>query len=83
MLVLRRRAGECLLIGDNVEIEIIEISRTRVKVGVRAPKHVAVLRKESISLAVENREACGLVSQQTANSMHRLARILNRSLAQT
>ena len=83
MLVLRRRAGECLLIGDNVEIEIIEISRTRVKVGVRAPKHVSVLRKESVPLAVENREACGLVSHHAANSMDRLARILNRPLTQT
>ena len=37
MLVLRRRAGERILIGDEMEIEMIEISRSRVKLGIRAP----------------------------------------------
>ena len=49
MLVLRRRAGEALLIGDNIEIEFLEISAQAVKVGIRAPKDVSVLRKELLT----------------------------------
>ena len=46
MLVIRRRPGECLLIGDAVEIEILECGASQVKLGIRAPKDVTVLRKE-------------------------------------
>jgi carbon storage regulator len=46
MLVIRRRAGEKLLIGEDVEIEVLEIGGSQVKLGIRAPKHVVVLRKE-------------------------------------
>lgn len=46
MLILRRKAGETLLIGDNVEIEVLEAGNWGVKVGIRAPKEVSILRKE-------------------------------------
>ena len=46
MLILRRRAGESLLIGDNVEIEILDINGSSVKIGIQAPKTVSILRKE-------------------------------------
>lgn len=62
MLVLRRRPGETIAIGTDIEIEVIEISRTRVKLGVRAPRHVTVLRKETLAVAAENRQALELVS---------------------
>jgi carbon storage regulator len=46
MLVLRRRAGESILIGDNVEIEFLELTAQGVKVGIHAPRELVVLRKE-------------------------------------
>jgi len=46
MLVLRRRAGESLFIGDEIEIEILAISSQGVKIGIRAPKETVVLRRE-------------------------------------
>jgi carbon storage regulator len=46
MLIIRRRSGEVLLIGDDVEIEILETGGSHVKLGIRAPKEVVVLRKE-------------------------------------
>ena len=46
MLILRRRAGESLLIGDDVEIEVLETGAWGVKVGIRAPKAISILRKE-------------------------------------
>jgi carbon storage regulator len=46
MLILRRRAGESLLIGDDVEIEVLDTGSWGVKVGIRAPKGITILRKE-------------------------------------
>jgi carbon storage regulator len=46
MLVLRRRAGESVLIGDNIEIELLAVTQQGAKIGIRAPKEVVVLRKE-------------------------------------
>lgn len=46
MLVLRRRTGESLLIGDEIEIEVLAITAQGAKIGVRAPRDTVVLRKE-------------------------------------
>lgn len=46
MLVIRRRAGEAVLIGDGIEVTVIEITGSRVKLGVQAPVAVPILRKE-------------------------------------
>jgi carbon storage regulator len=46
MLVLRRRAGESLLIGDEIEIQLLAVTAHGAKIGIRAPKDTVVLRKE-------------------------------------
>jgi carbon storage regulator len=46
MLVLRRKAGESLLIGDDIEIEFLELSAQGAKIGIRAPRQTVILRKE-------------------------------------
>lgn len=65
MLVVRRRAGEAIIVAGDVEIEIIEISRTRVKLGVTAPREVTVTRREAAAVALENRTALELVTSGT------------------
>jgi len=46
MLILSRKAGEKLMIGDNVELTILGIKGNQVRVGVNAPKDVPVHREE-------------------------------------
>lgn len=46
MLVIRRRPGEVVIIGEDIEVEILDSTPSQVKLGVRAPKSVPVLRKE-------------------------------------
>ena len=46
MLVLRRRAGECLTIDEKFEIEILELNSQAVKLGIRAPRGATMLRQE-------------------------------------
>ena len=47
MLVIRRRPGESILVGNDVEIQVIEIGPTRVKLGIRAAASIPVVRKEA------------------------------------
>ena len=46
MLVLSRRPGEQLQIGDDIVVEVLEISGAQVRLGITAPREVAVLRDE-------------------------------------
>lgn len=46
MLVLTRRIGERVVIGENVEVEIVEIRGGKVRLGVAAPVEIPVHRKE-------------------------------------
>jgi len=59
VLIIRRRRGESITVGDEVEIEILETSPTQVKLGIRAPKHISVLRKEILVTREQNRVASG------------------------
>jgi carbon storage regulator len=47
MLVIRRRAGESVMVGAEIEIQIIEVTHNRVKLGITAPAQVSVVRKEA------------------------------------
>ena len=47
MLILTRKIGESLLIGDDVEITVLSIRGSQVKLGVKAPKEISVHREES------------------------------------
>jgi carbon storage regulator len=76
MLVLRRRVGETILVGGEVEIEVIEISRTRVKLGVRAPLNVPVIRKETIPIARENQMASDLMAVGGTDHVGELLKLL-------
>jgi carbon storage regulator len=46
MLVLARRVNDSIVIGDNVEIVVVEIKGDQVKLGIKAPKEVKVFRGE-------------------------------------
>ena len=54
MLVIRRRPGEAIRIGEDVEIEIIECGSSRVKLGVRAPREIPVWRAEAKAARAQN-----------------------------
>jgi len=46
MLILTRRAGETLMVGDDVTITVLGVKGNQVRIGVNAPKHVSVHREE-------------------------------------
>jgi carbon storage regulator len=62
MLVLTRRLNESILIGDNIEITIVQVKgsgdQAVVRIGINAPKQITVLRKEVYDEVVQaNRQA--------------------------
>jgi carbon storage regulator len=46
MLILTRRVGETLMVGDEVTVTVLGVKGNQVRIGVKAPKHVSVHREE-------------------------------------
>ena len=46
MLVLSRKREESILIGDDIEIFIVDVGEDRVRIGIKAPKEMKIFRKE-------------------------------------
>ncbi len=49
MLIITRRPGEKLMIGDDVVIEVMEVSGSSVRIGIAAPRSIPVYREEIYS----------------------------------
>ena len=61
MLVLNRKPGESIILGDNIEIRILDIQDGKIKIGIEAPKEVSILRKEVYDeVKAENERALDL-----------------------
>jgi carbon storage regulator len=49
MLVLTRKAGERIVIADNIVVEVLEVQGNRVRIGIQAPQGVTILREELLT----------------------------------
>jgi carbon storage regulator len=57
MLVFRRKVGQSVILDGQIEVQVLEISGSRVKLGFIAPAEVLVVRKELYLTQEENRRA--------------------------
>ena len=65
MLALSRKKGDSLVIDNNIEITVLEVKGEQVKLGITAPKHVRVYRKEVyIQIQEANKEAMQAASPE-------------------
>lgn len=72
MLVLKRKVGETVMLGDDVEITVLSVEGETVKLGFTAPKSVQIMRKELYdSIRQEN-----LHAGQTVIDQDQLANLL-------
>ncbi len=75
MLVIRRRAGESILINGDIEIEVLEVGLSQVKLGISAPKDIPIVRKEVHVTGQQNRAASREISlielSSLADKLHR------------
>jgi carbon storage regulator len=56
MLILTRRAGETLRIGDDVEVTVMAVNGAQVRIGIKAPRNVVVDREEIAERKRRDRE---------------------------
>jgi carbon storage regulator len=78
MLVLSRQRDETIMIGDDVEITIVDIRGDKVRLGISAPPHVAVHRKEVYESIRREKEAAGQIKEGQAPGIESLANRKNR-----
>lgn len=58
MLILTRKKGEAIQIGDDIEITVLAVSGDQIKLGIEAPKNVDIHRKEIyLEIQSENEQA--------------------------
>ncbi|MBU0718615.1 MAG: carbon storage regulator CsrA [Planctomycetes bacterium] len=68
MLVLSRQRDETIMIGDDVEITVVDIRGDKVRLGISAPRHIQVHRKEVYeAIKRENQQASNLSPQDMSD----------------
>ena len=66
MLVITRKPGESIIIGDDIEITVVEINGEKAKIAINAPKNIKILRQELLAeTRVINKEATKTLSSST------------------
>jgi carbon storage regulator len=66
MLILTRRAGEALRIGDEIEVTVMAVNGSQVRIGINAPRDIAVDREEIAERKRRDREAQGAGAKPAA-----------------
>lgn len=59
MLVFTRKSGESLMIGDEVEVKVLSLSGDQVRIGISAPRQIAVHRSEIYQLIIQQNLLAG------------------------
>lgn len=73
MLVLSRQRDETIMIGDDIEITVVDIRGEKVRLGINAPAHVPVHRKEVYEAIKRENAAAAAASGQSAIHVESLA----------
>jgi carbon storage regulator len=71
MLVLTRKENESIMIGDNVEVKVLEVKENQVRIGVVAPREITVHRME-VYLAIQRENIEAAKAQAKAEDLDKL-----------
>lgn len=77
MLVVTRKRGESIVVGDGIEIHVVSVGRNGVRIGVSAPRDVTVHRREVYDLVV----AANRTAASSAGAVSALASVLRTRVA--
>ena len=77
MLVFSRKKDEAIMVGSDIELKIISIGRDSVKIGINAPRQVAIHRKE-IFLAIEEENRKAALKSINSNQLNFLKGLVQK-----
>ena len=73
MLVLTRKSNQSIMIGDEIEVTVLAVSRDKIRLGITAPRDVPVFRKEVyLSIQGEQGEAAEGDREETEKALEAL-----------
>lgn len=73
MLILTRKHNESIMVGDDIEIVVLEIKGEQIKLGVKAPDNIRVYRGEVYKeIQIENREAAANIKKEQLSEIGKL-----------
>ena len=78
MLILQRKAGEALRIGENITVSILSVDSGRVRIAIDAPTEIPILRSELLENMETNRESV-MTSESTGDLLALLGGVLEPS----
>ena len=80
MLVIARKVGEELKIGDDIIVKIISLEKNQIKIGIDAPRDISILRMELVKEIInQNKLANQNTDETTIHSLHNLIKGKNES----
>jgi carbon storage regulator len=83
MLILSRRAGESLTIGDDIVVTVVGINGNQIKLGIAAPREVRVLREEIYQAMQEENRAAASASQSRERLEQAFKQVQGKTKEQT
>ena len=66
MLVLTRKPGQSIMIGDDIEVQILSVSGEKVRIGITAPRDVSIFRNEVVERMEDEEAAPPAASAQSS-----------------
>ena len=70
MLVLTRKENESIMIGDDIEVKVLDLKESQVKIGIVAPRQVAVHRREVyLAIQAENAQAASAGAAESVSKL--------------
>ena len=76
MLVIKRKVSESILIGDDIEIIISEISQDKVKIAISAPQDIKITRKELAETCEFNKIASKKINEISLNDIKNKLKVI-------
>ena len=74
MLVLTRKTNQSIMIGDDIEVSVLAVSRDKIRLGITAPREVPVFRKEVyLSIKEEQVSADGGANERVEQALDELS----------
>ena len=69
MLILTRKIGECITIGDDIKVHVVDIRGKQVRLGIEAPAHAPIYRQEVYEKILEENRSAARLNQADFDQM--------------